>query len=269
MNDIVFARTRHKYDSYSDFWKLVKFAGFKTELIDDIDLTKQNYIITTMLNSEWEVMIRRHAGKRRRAHVVLWNLERPVGWAKTIGNYAEMCWDLIHKRWFDEVWVSDRQLAAETELRFVPLGSHPGLGEPGLDKKYAFAHISCIVPRRQAVYSQFEQEVIAPNGWDSARHISLQQSFFALNIHQDQHPFCEPLRFALFAAYGLPVLSERILDPFPIGGQTMEFNNYRGIGAKLRQMLQNDYQRWFEMGQRLQQLLCVDYEFEKVVKSVT
>ena len=53
------------------------------------------------------------------------------------------------------------------------------------------------VPRRQTIYKYFMN--VGKNGWGEERHRVLQQSKFAVNVHQDQFPFCEPLRLALFA----------------------------------------------------------------------
>ena len=39
---IIFTRTRHTYDSYSDFWKLVELSGFNICFVDEIDISLEN-----------------------------------------------------------------------------------------------------------------------------------------------------------------------------------------------------------------------------------
>lgn len=261
---ITFVRPRHKYDSYRDFWKLVELSGFPTCFVDECDLTKPVVYITTMVNTTWGNLIRAFEGKRRRAHLILWNLERPYGWAGSVGKYGDKCWQMMHSRHFDEVWVSDRRLAQETELRFVILGSHPDLGHPGDAKKHDFCHMSVATNRRQSVYKHFDN--IGPNCWPPQRDEVLRASRFALNVHQDNHPFQEPLRFALFAAYGLPIITETIFDAFPWGGETMIFNPYPSLVAKMRQVIDDKaYGRFVEMGMRGRQLMCFENTFRACV----
>jgi hypothetical protein len=211
-----------------------------------------------MMTEQWQ--------RQRNAHLIFWNLERPAGWTGTVGEYGRLCRELLYTRYFDEVWLSDRELARETELRFVVLGSHPGLGVPGNAKVYDFVHMSYITPRRQSVYKLFTDDVIAPNCWGEKRDLILKQSRFALNIHKDNHPFQEPLRLALFAAYGLPILTETILDSYPWSEEFCVYNPYDGIDGRLKQMLDEDYSRWQEMGLRARERMCVDFEFGKVVR---
>lgn len=263
---IIFARTRHRYDSYTDFWALVELAGFETCYVDEAILISRNVYITTMHSAEWEAMIASRPVYRK-AHLILWNIERPRGWTQTVGRYNDRCHGFLGKRWYDEIWVSDRRLAAETELRFVILGSHPLLGSPGEieDKRYDFCHMSALTNRRQSIYKQFPQETIGPNCWGVERHGVLQQSKFALNIHQDDHPYQEPLRFALFAAYGLPILSEVIFDSYP-WYDYMVYDKYPHLVGHMLAMLGNQYEKWYTFGLRARQRMTVEFEFGKMVR---
>lgn len=265
MSAILFARTRHQYDSYRDFWQLVNLAGFQTVFVDQVDFRLDVTYITTMVNDEWAAMVERQRHTPRYAHLVLWNLERPAGWAGTVGAYSNKCHTMMGARWFDEVWISDRRLAEETELRFVVLGSHPSLGVSNHSKKYDFVHMSVAVNRRQSIYKHFDPEKIAPNCWPPDRDKVLQWSRFALSVHQDNHPFLEPLRFALFAAYGLPILSETIYDSFPWSDSTMVWATYDGLVDKMKQMLDERYVPWEEMGERGRQMMVDTLRFDKMV----
>lgn len=264
---ILFAKTRQGYDSYRDFWTLVALSGFQTVFVDEIDLRSNNVYITSMVQDEWRAMFESQPG-RRDAHTILWNLERPIGWTKTLHDYNVRTWKMIHDRWFDEVWISDRRLAEEAECRFVILGSHPDLGLPGPvdQKRYDIVHMSYVTNRRQSIYKRFAAPQIGPNCWGEDRSLVLRASRFALNVHQDTHPFQEPLRFALFAAYGLPILSEEIFDSYPWSGETMVWDKYPNLAGHMAAMLENRYERWAQMGLRARELMCHRHQFGNVVR---
>lgn len=267
--DIVFALTRYHYASYTDFWKLVELSGFESCYVDEIRLSRPAVYITCPMNGEIGPHLNNYLGKGpRNAHVILWCLERPSG-AGGVFNYGKSNRKMIYERILDEVWVSDRAMANETMLKFVVCGSDYGLGEPSDHKSYDFVHMSYKVDRRQRVYTQLDEKVIGPNCWGDDRHRVLQRSRFALNIHQDQYPFQEPLRLALFAAYGLPTLTEELRDAYPWNEDIMVFNPYDGIAGRLKEMLDNDYTRWRDMGLRARDHMCKTYRFkDQVIQAV-
>ena len=266
MAEIKFVKTRHVYDSYVDMRTLVSLAGFETIYVDEVDTSQDGVFIFITMNGEVEPHINNQFSKPRNAHLILWNIERPSGSAGSVGQYARRQRDLIYNRIFDEVWVSDRRMADETQLRFVILGSHPELGQPSDDKKFAFCHMSYEVPRRTNIYKYFTPESIGPNCWPPERDEILRQSKFALNIHQDIHPFQEPLRLSLFAAYGLPIISETILDMYPWSDETMITARYDDLVGRLRTGLTEDYEPYREMGLRARQRMTEEFEFSKMVK---
>jgi hypothetical protein len=93
----------------------------------------------------------------------------------------------------------------------------------------------------------------------------LKSSKFALNIHQDNWGYCEPLRFALFAAYGLPIVSEILTNSFPYDGDIQQIP-YHNIVDGLKVCLKDDYNQWEDMGLRLRKKLCEDLQFGKMVR---
>lgn len=266
MNNIVFARTRHVYDSYTDFWRLVELSGFETIYVDEIDVSEPYTVITSPMNGEWRPHIDNQNDKTRNAHLILWNIERPAGSAGSVGQYGQANRELMYKRYVDEVWVSDRRLAQETELRFVVLGSEEGLGEPSTSKLYDFCHMSYETGRRQGIYKNFKADKIGKNCWPPERDNILKHSKFAVNVHQDRHPFQEPLRFALFAANGLPIISESIYDAYPWSEQYMLFADYDGLVTKIKQALDDDYERWRDMGLLARDRMCKEFRFGKMVE---
>lgn len=265
---ITFVKTRHVYDSYIDFIRLAELSDFPIIYSDEVDIAKEGVYIFITMNGDVEASLRNevNSSKVRYAHLVLWNLERPSGSAGSVGNYAKRHRELMYDRLFDEIWVSDRRLAEETQLRFVVLGSDEGLGSASDDKRYNFTHMSYEIPRRTNIYKHFNQDDIGPNSWPPERDEVLRKSRFALNIHQDIHPFQEPLRLALFAAYALPVISETIFDAYPWDGDVAIFSRYDSIVHRLRQALDEDYAPYRAMGLRAREKMTGDYQFGKVVR---
>ena len=279
--EIVHVQTRYKYDSYGDLRKLFDLAGFRTIYVDEVDISQPVIYIVSPMNGEWRPHIdNEHAsGKLHRCDLILWNIERAGGGdTMSVGNYTRANWDLIYQRHVDRVWVSDRRLAAETGLHYAVLGSHPDFGEPGAleEKKWDITHMSYVNGRRARVldplskfqgYDQFNKEDrISHNCWPPERDEVLKASKFACSCHQDDGPFSEPLRFALFAAYGLPILSEKIYDAYPYGTDTMAFAEHHDLVATMERMLNEPYDQYREMGLRCRQMMTEEFEFGKMVR---
>lgn len=279
--EIVHVQTRYVYDSYRDLRKLFTLAGFRTVYVDEIDISQPVVYIVSPMNGEWRPHIdNEHAsGKMHLCDLILWNIERAGGSdTKSVGNYTRSNWDLMYQRHVDRVWVSDRRLAAETGLHYITLGSHPDFGTPGMvpNKIWDITHMSYVNGRRSMILDKlsrkgsYDQEAdddrISPNCWPPERDAVLQASRFALSIHQDDGPFLEPLRFALFAAYGLPILSETVFDAFPYSTDTMQFAFHQDLVGIMKQMLNSKYEKWAEMGQRCREMMTVKYEFGQMVR---
>lgn len=266
--EIYFVRTRHFYQSYTDAIKLAELSGFPLIYTDEVDISKEGVFILWTMNGEWEPHIKNQMDekKRRRAHLIQWNIERPAGSAGSVHYYAERQWQLLKDRYFDEIWVGDSQLADETGLRFVILGSDEGLGEPSDNKEYDFCHMSAIVPRRSGIYARFPLDKIGPNSWPPERDEVLKKSRFALNVHQDIYSYQEPLRFALFAAYGLPIISESLVNSFPYSDEYMVTASYPNLVGKMRQVLTEDYSRYKDMGLRARERMTKEFRFKSMVE---
>ena len=213
---IVFARTRYFYDSYIDFYNLVSLSGYPTCYIDEMNLADSRITyITAPMNGEiqsWNDETR----ARKRAKVYLWNLERPSG-SGGLQNYINDNNKLIEDGFLDDVLVSDKRLAQDTRFRYIPLGSHPDLGHPGglSEKRYDVVHLMSYTGRRSDSWYKDPGITVAPNGWGDVKDASLRRSKLMVNIHQDDMKFIEPLRFALAAAYGLPIITESCLSIYP------------------------------------------------------
>ncbi len=260
---IKFAKTRHHYDSYGDFWDLVELARFETCYTDEIKMDDYCIYITAPMNGDTRAHLTNHIHEERNAHIILWLLERPGSEDGGVPNFGRVNRQLIVDRLIDEVWVSDRKLAEETSLRYVTLGSNYGLGEPGDGKVFDFCHMSYITPRRTTIYKHFMN--IGPNSWGEERHNVLQKSYFAVNVHQDQFPFCEPLRIALFAAYGLPIISESIHDSHPYGDGLISAP-YDDLPDQIKICLKGNVKKYRDHGLAFRQKMCEEFEFGKMVE---
>jgi len=272
---IVFAQTRYSYDSYTDYWKLVGLSGFPTCYVDEVNFSREAVYIVSPLNGEWKPHRDAHRDDNYRARVVWWCLERPGG-SYGMAAYRQGCKEALDDWYFDEVWLSDKYLVFhmhDDRVRFVILGSHPGLGttEKG-PREYDFAHMSYQNGRRNHICAQFTKRNIrmAPNGWGDERKKALCESGFMLNVHQDDFPALEPLRFSLAAAFGLPILTEACSDAYPYtrGGDDhciieVEYDELIGRAARL---LNDDYNWWQAMGRRTHRMMCGEYTFGKMVR---
>ena len=207
----VFALPSSDYPSYRDLRMLIALAGFETTPIDAIDVTDPGglYIICT------PEPVRAYA--RARAKLIAWQFEYA-------GDYAEN-----YAKFRGELWASDQAWAAEHNARFVLLGSHPLLREPLADTArgtYDATMLGYMTPRRQRIKNElggWRWPPDHPGHEGPARHDALTGARMMLHVHQhDDAPYAAPLRYALAAAYGLPVLAEQLTDSTPYGDALQE-----------------------------------------------
>ena len=224
MSEIYFAKTRWVYDSYTDFISLAELSGFPVCFVNEMQIyDKSKTYITCPINGEIKEFMDQEKRSNHKAKIIEWNLERPGG-SGTLQDYIRDNDNLVKEGFIDQVIVSDKQLAIDTGFHYVPLGSHPLLGEPGglYEKMYDVVHLMCYSNRRGKWFQEpgvprkvMGKMNVAPNGWGAQRNLILRLSRYMLNVHQDEFKYMEPLRFALAAAYGLPIITETLHDPFP------------------------------------------------------
>jgi len=258
---IIFAKTRYNYDSYSDFWKLVELSGFDTCFVDEIDIAAQNttYIITP-INGEFRPHIKHHRDELKKpwnAKLIWWNLERHTTMDNVILD------DIVD--YVNDIWVSDRYYATlNKKFKFVVLGSHPDLrmNKDNISKIYDYCHISYVYGRRDYIHYELKRHGlnIGPNGWGEERDKILRASKLLINIHQDIHPISEPLRFAICAAYSLPIISETIKDPYPlIQNKDIIITDYDGVITKTIEKYNSDLSY---MSNAIYDNLCIKNTFK-------
>jgi len=255
---IIFARTRHKYASYIDFWKVVELSGYPVIYVDEIDPHSDNTYVITPLNGEWQ-----QGWKNPRAHIILWDLE----WRDNKPDIPGVA----------EVWASDEGYAQRIGAKYVILGPHPGLciDDPTkVEKKYDVAMIAYMVWRRSIIESKCIQEGlrVAPNygAEDDRRREMLLQSRLVLHVHQHENIHTiSPTRWMTAAAYRLPILSENADSPGEFVNTCM-WADYDQLPAMAKLILSGHHACDLnELSARFHKQLCVDNSFRKCVDNAT
>jgi hypothetical protein len=266
-----FVRTTKSYDSYGDYWSLVRLSGFPECHLNQVDFGRPEVYVFTYPNLEtWRFM--NAAPKSRKAKFVHWDLERPdLDPALLEDRGAGFKCD-----GFDLTWVSDRSLVPlGTNRLHVVLGSDqrlydlPEMGDIIPARDFDWCHMSYENGRRAPVYANLREAGLheGPNARGRERRGVLWWSKIMVNAHQTDAPVMEPLRFALAAVYRMPVVSERIADPWPLESDFDYFSVDRlgDLGAAVRALM-NDPQSRAALATHLHQKLCVEWPFKRCVE---
>lgn len=260
----IFAKTRHHYDSYEDFWRLVELSGYQTCFVDEIRIDSDETFIITPMNGELPPHIRNQADLPRLARLILWCLERfDATGAKPMSEAVTEALETV-----DVVWVSDRWVSThDARLKYVPFGSHPGLsmGVSGL-RQYDFTHQSYAWGRREVMYGILKKMGFkeGPSAWGMQKHEVMAASGLVLNLQQYRDPVTAPIRFALAAAHKLPIVSETLLDPYPLTG-LVHTANYDSIPSAVRANLKDPNRA--EVAEEIYRVLCEEMTFRCCVEA--
>ena len=266
MNDIIFAKPRHEYASYTDLYRLIELSGFPTCFIDEIDDASVNTYILTILNGE----VRDGGYLGSRARILLWDLE----WHLSTDGYFRQPFAAPPGV---EILAADKWYAEQIGARYVPMGSHPGLrtaGDSASHERYDIAYIGYIngVHRLERIRQQLVERgvKVSPTGaWGEERHRILSNSTAYLHVHQwDNVPTIAPLRMVVAAAYGLPVITETVADAgiFTDLIYDAPYNELTSMVEQIRQRERNDAGLRY-MGVTLYQELCVNQTFRKSIEA--
>lgn len=253
MSDPIFARTRHVYDSYQDYYRLVELSGFDTCYVDEIDPESDNCYIISPLNGEWE-----HGWPEAKARIILFQLE----WCTHPNDQRPL------PPGVSEVFTMDKWHAERIGAKYVPIGSHPDLAlSNGHTKPLYDAALMAYMgpPRRGALKYELERKGLrlAPNSWGTLRDDVLHKSRAMLHVHQHETvPGVAALRVALAAAYALPYISEQVADRGIFSHSNMLFSDYAHLADFAYMWLcRNDSRLVEDYGRALHQLLCVEKPF--------
>lgn len=270
----IFARTRHVYDSYQDFWRLVELSGFETCYVDEIDLQAPRTYITTPMNGDFWGWAKADPAtyNHRKARIIWWNLERPddhpPGHTLSVTAIADAA-----EPWVDAIWVSDRFYATlDPRFKHVVLGSHRGLAEaPEAPLQFDWTHQSYAYGRRMDVYHMLRAARLkeGPNGWGVPRSETLRASRCIINVHQHEPPalIAEPLRFAVAAAHSMLLISEHCADPWPlVPGTDFIMRDVNKIAPLVLQHYKEFPQKDWALGSNLFTRLCIEWSFRRGVE---
>jgi hypothetical protein len=265
MPDVIFATPRHHYASYTDLYRLIELSGFPCVHFDQIDPYSDNCYIMTVLNGE-----NQNGWQDPRAEIILYDLE----WRLDANNGAEGVG--IRVPGVARVWAADAWYAGAIGAEYVPLGSHAGLAdgytENANGKVYDAAVMAYLGPyRRNNIVNRIRDNgvVIAPNGWAQERHDYLRASKAMLHIHQhDGIQTIAPQRWALAAAYGLPLITETLLDWGIFGYKHLLMIDYEHLPEFVKMWTRRNEARILEdYGRALHHLLCVERTFRANVEA--
>lgn len=220
MDQIVFVRTRWHYASYRDYWRMVEVSGFPTCFVDEVDVEANRVYVVCPLNGEWRPMLeaRMREGKKRRATLVSWTLEPPVK-----DDYLLNLRRTVDEGLVDWIWIAYRNMAeqaAHSRILFMPFGSHEAFGQPPDGEiRFDIVMLAYASHRRALLVDRLEKKGVKVmlDGYFDIKWAALRTSRFMLNVHKDHgHQVYEPIRFAVGAAYGLPIISESCVcsDPY-------------------------------------------------------
>lgn len=198
------------YDSYTDFWTLVRLSGFDTIEQNEVNGETAGTIIFPMSSGNSVAMA---SQKPRAFRSVCWQLER-IG--PNLADLTPQCFDEV---WFSDRWMTEICRPNHPCVKFVPMGGHPELGGGAADVKcHDFAVMSYIHGPREHKINQLKNAgyTMAPNGWGDERAATLAACRMGLCLHQWQNdPALEPLRATLFSAWRLPLVYEHCNDYYP------------------------------------------------------
>lgn len=254
---IYFARPRWDYASYQDMYRLIELSGFPLVFFDEIDPYSDNLYICTILNGENQT-----GWQNPRAHIILWDIEWRLDDPLRIPGVARL-------------WASDRWYAGKIGAQYVAFGSHPGLASREHARNGNFDYDVATLsyqgpPRRSGMFDQMalRQLRVSPNGWGEQRDLILQHSRVMVHVHQHEGVnTVAPQRFALAAAWKLPIITETLYDTGIFRYNHLIQADYATLPEVTQTWLHHSDARLLdEFGANLHQLLCVDNTFRKCIE---
>jgi hypothetical protein len=258
---VYFVKTRTWYQPYDDFFRLADLSGYPLIYLDEMDLDSDNTYIFTPLNGETT-----NGWPDSRANIIFWDGE----WRLKESSYAWPDSDLVIPPGVKHVWASDKWYAERIGAQYVPMGSHVGLvGTARTDEAFDLAVMAYVYGRRSTVMSAIKDKglTLAPNAWGEERDAVLKASSTMLNVHQHERIHTvTPLRFAIAAAYHLPLISESVYDA-GVFDKAVLYADYADLAGYTALMVR----RWRPLLQHkadeLHELLCIKNSFKSFVQA--
>jgi hypothetical protein len=227
--------------------------------------------IAAPVNRAFKEHVVRHP--RGKAKIVWWNLERPDVPTEDIGalpgNAVHASTDSVAPL-VDAIWVSDLGIASlDKRYRYVFLASDERLAEGSpLPFEYDFCHMAYIWGRREVYGELAKKWKVAPAAWGEERVRIMRSSRAMVNIRQTPAPVRDPLRFALAAAYKMPIFTERMELPEPLSPHIHYSEiDLAGVGIQIAPWLKEGgwHSSLKERGIALHEIMCREHNFRDAV----
>lgn len=258
---VIFARTRFMYPPYQDFYHLAELAGYPILFLDEVNWYDPELIVISSPHNGEFLGVR----EDRKAHSILWNLERPSPGTDYRKGSTSLPFGI------DEVWTSDAEIARVTGSRFVFLGGHPDFaGKLKSEKQWDLITLMALFGRRSGLFHELRNFIWADmegGTWGEERHKRLMGSRLILSIHQDDLPYIEPVRYMLAGCYALPLLAEQsanygLFKPHYHFIPTPLFE----IPIMVQYLLKDEVRR-MRLGAALYRLVCIEHPFKQEVEA--
>jgi hypothetical protein len=246
-----------EYASYTDVRRLVYLSGYDTCTPDEVRAAdpSQVYVWLSPEQPPDKLSIKGKA----------------IWWALEYGGEYEP--NLTHWQGSGHsVWASDPAWAAAHDAQLVVMGSHEGLKPAEWAgctpyKTYDYLMLAYQTPRRVALAQQLGRRTAPTNpypGYGLERHQQVCGSRLMVHAHQsDDVAAIAPQRFALCAAYSLPLVHETVPDPGIYRGSA-RFADYEDIPDAAADILNDSV--FAAVGGRLHDWLCHEHTFAKGIQ---
>lgn len=286
IGDPIFAVPDVVSDGYHDFFALVRLAEFPTVRFADLDAGADCvYILPSCVDLPAAL-----SRPGRRCRVVWWCLEPVITFDHAVRDHLLASVLSV----VDRIWVSDRYVAStDRRLSFAVLGSDARLGGPLVDPVFDYTMLGTVVNRtiggverslrrevRDALAAAGVREGVGdwerqinsggrlPGDRDTEwRSAMLRSTRLMLNVDQCGAPVAAPLRFALAAAFQMPLLSGEMIDPFPLElGRHVVAAPIDRLSDTAVALLRGPVDRLRSLRAELHALLCRDWTFRRGVE---
>lgn len=261
MSNVIFAHPRWDYQSYSDYKRLVELSGYQSCYMDEMDLQSDNTYIFSTPDTYWL-----NGFPDAKARLINYCFE----W------YLDVDYSAIPNV---EIWCTDKHWSERIDAKYVPMGSHADLNprpQENCEKVYDVCTLWAKSSGRYHAEDLMNRVNLtcAPNGWGDERHRILSQSRMMVCVHQmrDENmkpvaPTAAPQRWALAAAYKLPIVSETLADAGMLADVTIQ-TDLESVGEVAASWKRTENAgKLRAKGDALHRLLCHDYTFRKGIES--
>lgn len=222
--------------------------------MDEMDLQSDNTYIFSTPDTHWH-----HGWPEAKCRIIYYCFE----W------YLDVDYSKIPV----EIWCTDKSWSTRIGAKYVPMGSHRDLNpqpDERCEKAYDVATLWAPSHPRYHAEDLLQRASLtrAPNAWGDERHRVLSQSRMMVAVHQNHDvQTVAPQRWALAAAYRLPVISETLADAGLLGDVTItcDLEDVGEVAASWKRPENAGKLR--SRGDALYELLCEKYTFRNGIES--